>query len=149
MERGSASRIAIGFVCGIVVAGLAAIAIWPDQRGASPAETPAAAPKTTASKEETSSNTKPSEDMQEHLELCKKIGGYARSVMDNRQNGVPMSEAMDVIATATESVATAARQIIIEAYDYPRMSVEENKLSATTDFENKVYLECVKAGPSR
>ncbi|OBU53826.1 hypothetical protein A9K69_08550 [Stenotrophomonas maltophilia] len=87
--------------------------------------------------------------MQEHLELCKSIGGYAKSVMDNRQNGVPMSEMMELAATGEGGVASAAQEIIVDAYDYPRMSVEENKATATRDFENKVYLECIKAATKK
>jgi hypothetical protein len=71
-------------------------------------------------------------------QLCASFGDLAETIMQNRQNGVPMSKMMD--ATDLE----LARAIILDAYKLPRFSSEDYQEKQTADFRNEVELECYK-----
>jgi hypothetical protein len=72
------------------------------------------------------------------LELCKGFSELAGAIMKGRQEGVSMAKAMEI----SESETT--QQIIVLAYERPRMQTEENKARYVDDFGNDVYLQCVK-----
>lgn len=78
-----------------------------------------------------------------NADTCDLVNKLAHSIMDARQRGVDMAEAMRL---ANESeIADLIKPIIIAAYEKPRYSVEENQRNAVTDFKNSVYLVCVKS----
>lgn len=63
--------------------------------------------------------------------------------MRSRQGGVPMSEMMD-IAVGDAELKASIEELLIDAYDVPRMDVRANQDKAVLDFENDVHLECIK-----
>lgn len=72
-------------------------------------------------------------------ETCLSYSELAASIMGARQRGVPMSRMMKI---ADGDKMTEA--MLIDAYDRPRMNLEENQLEMTRDFENQIYLACTK-----
>ncbi len=64
--------------------------------------------------------------------------------MDGRQNGVAMSKIMDLAKASDPAISPILTQMVIDAYDMPRMSVERNRETAVRDFENETFLSCVK-----
>jgi hypothetical protein len=63
-------------------------------------------------------------------------------LMEARQRGAAMSKAMETVEAGDE----LHRKMIIAAWDSPRYSTQEHQRRAIEDFENDVYLQCVKAG---
>jgi hypothetical protein len=132
----------MGFAGGVLIATLVAATVWPEGKAkGSPESTQAASTNVGADAVKGASKSQQQQDL---INICKNMGEYARTVMEGRQNGVPMSKLIDLAASSDDSTGPTMRQIIIEAYDHPRMSVEANKATAAVDFENKVYLECIK-----
>ena len=78
-------------------------------------------------------------------EKCKVSSDFARAVMSGRQTGVKMSDMLEVIKSANPEIKEILEYIIIEAYQESRYSTESIKEKTITDFENSIYLECVKA----
>lgn len=76
-------------------------------------------------------------------DTCDLVNKLAHSIMDARQRGVDMAEAMRLANES--SISDLIKPIIIAAYEKPRYSVEENQRNAVTDFKNAVYLVCVKS----
>jgi hypothetical protein len=70
--------------------------------------------------------------------VCESMGELAYMVMELRQEGVPMSQTMQI------SDSDLVKAIIVEAYDYPRFSTQEYKEKAADDFRNEVEVECYK-----
>lgn len=105
------------------------------QPAAEPA--PVAAPAAVAQPEAPAED--PAQLRQAQLELCKGYADLARSIMDNRQQGVAMDGAME-IAKGNAPV----QAIVIAAYEKPRMATAENQRRYVDDFGNDTYLSCVK-----
>lgn len=74
------------------------------------------------------------------MATCKSYADLAATVMEARQKGIAMSKLM----ATNESGDRIIEQFIIQAYDQPRMNVEENQQRMIRDFENDIYLACVK-----
>lgn len=68
---------------------------------------------------------------------CESVGLLAKTVMEARQSGVAMQ---DVMQGANE----LTRQLLIAAYEQPPYVSAGAKQRAITNFQNDVYLECVK-----
>jgi len=78
-------------------------------------------------------------------QLCKSISSSAAMVMKARQANLPMSEQLEIISEAdSEYFKTVMRNIVMEAYDYPRLNTPSYQTQAIQDFENKVMLECLR-----
>lgn len=75
------------------------------------------------------------------MQMCKTYSDLAETVMKARQAGVSMSRAMEVV-----SDDPAVRELVIMAYDEPRMSVEKNQQRSIEDFRDSAYLACIKSG---
>ncbi|MFV1846417.1 hypothetical protein ACNJRW_09525 [Stenotrophomonas maltophilia] len=135
-DTASLGKLLIAFTAGVVVTVVAAGALWNRSPSAQASTNPQPAITAQASDkpEESFSNT----------ELCKVVSEYARTVMDGRQAGVPMSGVMDLAKDVDPAIAPVMHQMIMDAYDRPRMSVEKNQQTATRDFENDAYLACMK-----
>lgn len=80
-----------------------------------------------------------------NLEACDVIVKLAKSIMERRQEGVSMADMMDITLKLDENTRKITKGIIIMAYDHPRYSTPEVIERTIRDFENDVYLECVKA----
>lgn len=99
---------------------------------------PSSAPATAAAPGSTAQSTSRSGSP----ELCKANSETARMLMEARQSGALMSKAMATVGSGDEQ----HRKMIIAAWDSPRYSTPENQQRAVQDFENDVYLQCIKAG---
>jgi 3-oxoacyl-ACP reductase-like protein len=109
------------------------------ERPAPPSSTVAAAPAAPPAPAE------PVPSREEIRETCKSYSEMARAIMKNRQEGAPMQ---DIIAIVTDGKNPGAEQfgeqLVIAAYELPRMSAEKNKQREVDDFANAVYLDCIK-----
>jgi hypothetical protein len=74
-------------------------------------------------------------------ELCEAQSNLASTIMDARQNGMPMLDMMKAVGPD----APLAKILVRAAYDSPRYHSEEMRTYATTEFSNEVYLMCVEA----
>ena len=74
------------------------------------------------------------------MDRCAKISELAGHVMKSRQRNVPMADVVNFFPAGSPWI-----EIVIKAYEKPRMSVEENQQNMIQDFQNQLYLECVKA----
>ena len=81
----------------------------------------------------------PTEVAVAEVELCNQISGLAETIMDNRQSGVPMSAMID--ATPIDSVAY---DLIVEAYQYPRLTTERLQQGYIRDFADEAMVACLK-----
>lgn len=68
---------------------------------------------------------------------CESVGLLAQTVMEARQSGVAMQ---DVMQGANE----LTKQLLIAAYEQPPYVSAAAKQRSITNFQNDVYLECVK-----
>lgn len=77
--------------------------------------------------------------------LCDSIQDYAKSVMRNRQNDGSAAESIKLInqGARAEPISNYMKAIVYDAYSEPKWESEENKESATAEFANKTYMQCV------
>lgn len=74
---------------------------------------------------------------------CERVADYARTVMEARQSGVRMVDAMpskDVDAQTKR----AMEAIVMAAYERPRFGTKGYQQKAVTDFEDSIFLACLK-----
>ena len=76
------------------------------------------------------------------LDVCDEINNLAQSIMEARQSGVEMRQLIQIVRN--NEIADFAIPIIIRAYEKPRFSVEKNKQNAIKDFQNEIYLQCIR-----
>lgn len=72
-------------------------------------------------------------------QVCSQIANTARITMTARQAGVSMRSSMEL---TTEPIII---DIITEAYGHPAYATQKYQDKAIQDFEDKWYLQCVKA----
>jgi hypothetical protein len=72
-------------------------------------------------------------------EVCANLGEYARTVMESRQLGVPLSKVMAVVKDAD-----IPKKIALDAYEQPRFQSEEFRQTAIEDFGNKWETLCYR-----
>ena len=77
------------------------------------------------------------------LDLCDELNNLARSVMNARQSGMEMRQLIQIVKE--NDAGELAIEIIIRAYEKPRFSVEKNKQNAIKDFQNEIYLQCIRS----
>jgi hypothetical protein len=93
------------------------------------------------------SETKPAEKTDSgaaDIQACGAIGKLAKSIMERRQEGVSMNDMMQAGQNVDESIRTITKRIVIAAYELPRYSTQEVIDRTVSDFENEIYLECIK-----
>lgn len=77
--------------------------------------------------------------------VCSSIANLANMVMTNRQAGVPLTKMIELTeAGAKKEVQKFIKRIIIRAYDHPRYYGATWQHRVIIDFENEIYLECIK-----
>ena len=76
------------------------------------------------------------------LDVCGELNNLARSVMNARQAGMEMRQLIQIVKD--NEAGELAIEIIIRAYEKPRYSVEKNKQNAIKDFQNEIYLQCIR-----
>ena len=74
------------------------------------------------------------------MDQCAKISELAGQIMKFRQSNAPMTDVVNIFPAGSPWI-----EIVIKAYEKPRMSVKENQQNMIQDFQNQLYLECVKA----
>lgn len=84
---------------------------------------------------------------EEQRDPCLWVSNLAERIMKSRQNEVPMAKIMGVVSSgeAPAEMRKIAKSMVIDAYESPAYSVEENKAKAVSKFQNEMYLACVKA----
>ena len=79
-------------------------------------------------------------------DICGKYSELAESIMSARQTGVP---AVKLIETQMDNENAAFfnlyKNLVIEAYEYPRYSFKDLQQESINDFKNDIYIECLKA----
>jgi len=80
-----------------------------------------------------------SEMKKRNMDQCAKISELAGQIMKFRQSNAPMTDVVNIFPAGSPWI-----EIVIKAYEKPRMSVEENQQNMIQDFQNQLYLECVK-----
>jgi hypothetical protein len=73
---------------------------------------------------------------------CSAIALLAKTIMDVRQNGMPMSMVIDSVTD--ENMKGLVTRMAILAYERPKFSTESYKQNAINEFENQFYLNCMK-----
>ena len=74
------------------------------------------------------------------FEICQSYSTYAEIVMENRQLGVDMASAYELVKD--EKLLST---ILMSAYDSPRYSTQVVKDNAISDFKNKWFLACIQS----
>ena len=80
-------------------------------------------------------------------ELCDFYSEYAKQTMESRQNGGKASNHIKVLTefkTLDDDVKKSLESIVMSAYSRPRYDTPKNKAKAIRDFENDVYVKCIK-----
>lgn len=143
MNKAQIGRIAIAYVAGIITAVLGWI-LATNEGPPDPTKVQAAQPATAPS----APPTKQSLSAEEKNDICKSYAQYARATMEARQNGAEMSKIVEISGSGGK-VDPIIQEMIIKAYEAPRMSVKENQDRQVRDFENQYFLECTKGLASR
>lgn len=71
---------------------------------------------------------------------CKNVEIFSEKIMKARQEGVPLTDMMEVADDNQE-----LRHIMMEAYDYPRITTPSLLRQVIQDFKNDQALKCYKA----
>lgn len=79
---------------------------------------------------------------EESVDRCAQPAELAKAIMSARQAGVPLVDVLKIEPGA--DFAELAKMLAIAAYDKPGFSTEQNRKRAIVDFQNDVYLECIK-----
>lgn len=84
---------------------------------------------------------------EENRDPCLWVSNLAERIMKSRQNEVPMAKIMGVVSggEAPDEMKKIMKDMVIDAYETPAFSTETNKAKAISQFQNDMYLGCVKA----
>ena len=74
------------------------------------------------------------------VEICADVGLLAEAVMDARKSGVSLAVGMEISAGNAPAL-----EIVMAAWEYPRMNVAENRQRAVSDFRDDWHLMCLRA----
>ena len=77
------------------------------------------------------------------FDLCYELSELAGVVMEKRQEGISMGRVMGAMLESGDNNPIWS-DMVIRAYEEPRMQVPENQRRMIQDFKNQYYLECVK-----
>lgn len=83
----------------------------------------------------------------DHLGLCAALEDFAKNVMTARQEGASLSKLVATVNSPSPNDGGAMQEIVVQAYEHPRLSSEESKSTAVNDFGNEIYLDCLRARP--
>lgn len=75
-------------------------------------------------------------------EVCKELSFLSGTIMESRQEGVPMYDLMEIANQNPQ--LPIVKELVILAFEQPRYSVKSNQQDAVSEFQNEVYLECIK-----
>jgi len=77
--------------------------------------------------------------------LCKNMGEFAELVMTARQNEMPLSKMLELLASVKNNLpeSTAAmRSIVLEAYNEHSYSTKEVQNRVIMEFRNRIETKC-------
>ncbi|NLA68292.1 MAG: hypothetical protein GX856_08645 [Gammaproteobacteria bacterium] len=77
-------------------------------------------------------------------QVCEMKAKIARGVMERRQTGFPVEDAMEIARTAPEVARDYYRATTLAAYGQDRWSTPTMRLRAVEDFGNEAYMECIR-----
>ena len=72
-------------------------------------------------------------------EFCKSIADISETIMEKRQEGVKMIDMLELVKDNK-----AVESIVLDAYDFPKFSVDENKREMVSDFSDRWLMACIK-----
>lgn len=78
-------------------------------------------------------------------EICDAQSKLANTIMEARQNGMPMRQMMNIVGNDGDESTKLSRILVKAAYEVPRYHSEDMKARTATEFSNEVYLMCIKA----
>ena len=77
-------------------------------------------------------------------DYCQEIEGLARTIMNNRQNDVPL---VSMIKTLKDS--ELAKKMTLDAYEKPMFSGKAYKDKSINKFANTWYMACLKSNKTK
>ena len=81
--------------------------------------------------------------MEDVQETCSNWAELAGRVMDLRQDGMPLGQAMD------HTLANVFLEaLVMDAYEAPELAVPDARKKETLQFQNKWYLNCLRGNPN-
>lgn len=89
-------------------------------------------------------NLSHAEDKDSKFQACDTASTLAKSIMGARQKGAEMKWVIGKIKDKDSPLGKLAISLTEEAYSEPRFNTESNQQQAVTDFENEIYLACLK-----
>lgn len=75
---------------------------------------------------------------------CASVAFLAKQIMSGRQAGVPMTKAIETSKNDNKTVEKLSRLLVIAAYEEPAYGTTAMQEKAITEFENEIYLPCIK-----
>ena len=80
-----------------------------------------------------------------YVKMCPLVYELAKTVMESRQMGMPIAEAIKPIAGVDdEDVQQLNKDLVIAAYKTPISDSNENKQQIIENFANQLALECLE-----
>ena len=78
---------------------------------------------------------------------CAELESTAKSIMNLRQNGFPMTKLIEKLSKSSDSASDLElyKSLVFAAYDAPRYNSEKMKNLSISDFRNEVYKRCLDA----
>ena len=74
--------------------------------------------------------------------FCTELSGFAKTVMESRQVGVPLSVVLEKIGKQGD----LTMKIILSAYKKPRYTSESYQVKAVNEFETDWLVMCLESG---
>lgn len=79
-------------------------------------------------------------------DICPTVETLARTIMEGRQVGVPMTKMMEVADNQGDNpMGRLIRALIVAAFEKPRYMTAEIQQREVDDFANEAALECYRA----
>ena len=72
------------------------------------------------------------------MSFCEQFEDLSRSIMDNRQNGIPMSTQYNLVDNEL------IRKVVVLAYKVPEYSSPEYQEDAVNKFGNAAFMQCIE-----
>lgn len=82
-----------------------------------------------------------------YYDVCLALGYLANQVMEARQIGVPVDQALGVLNEEDEVLLGIMQEIVLNAYQVPRFSGEDYQQRAITEYKNEVIVTCLTNSP--
>lgn len=73
---------------------------------------------------------------------CETFGRLAEAIMQARQEGVPLQRLMQGNEYGPSELE---KSLLMEAYSLPRFHSDEGKKRAVVEYQNSIYLECLRS----